>query len=63
MHTQTRQAIRQIETAVRAGDYATALADAHRLYRDAATEAERAELLAVLGPRAIPPASHTREGA
>ncbi|RNG38110.1 hypothetical protein [Streptomyces botrytidirepellens] len=63
MHDEMWQAIRQIETAVRAGDYATALADAHRLYRDARTEAERSELLAVLGPRAIPPTDDTREGA
>ncbi|QKV93613.1 hypothetical protein HUT19_19145 [Streptomyces sp. NA02950] len=62
MHDQTWQAIRQIETAVRAGNYATALDDAHRLYRDAATEAERAELLAVLGPRAIPPSDNACEG-
>lgn len=57
---QIRASLRRIETAVRAGDYTAALADARRLYLGATSEAERAELLAVLGPRAVPPTAPTR---
>ncbi|MFJ9618240.1 hypothetical protein [Streptomyces noursei] len=60
MREQTRESIRRIESAVRAGDYATALTDARRLYWDATSEAERAELLVTLGPRAVPPAASER---
>ncbi len=60
MREQTRQALRDIEAAVCAGDYRTALADARRLYASATSEAERAELLAYLGPRAVPPSQPAR---
>ncbi|MGW7817130.1 hypothetical protein ACWGLF_03170 [Streptomyces puniciscabiei] len=60
MCEETRKAIDRIASAVQAGDYLTALADARRLYQDATSEAERAELLAILGPRAIPSAHRNR---
>ena len=60
MCEQTRQALRDIEAAVRAGDYRTALADARRMYASAASETERAELLAYLGPQAVPPSQPAR---
>lgn len=56
----TRKVVDRIASAVKAGDYPTALSDARRLYEDATSDAERAELLAILGPRTIAPAHHNR---
>ncbi|MFG2791184.1 hypothetical protein [Streptomyces sp. NPDC048419] len=60
MREEARKVVDRIASAVQAGDYLTAVADARRLYQDATSEAERAELLAILGPRTIPPAHHNR---
>ncbi|MGY6023765.1 hypothetical protein [Streptomyces spinosirectus] len=58
MRDETRKVVDRIASAVQSGDYPAALADARRLYEDATSDAERGELLAMLGPHTITPAHH-----